>query len=123
MSGQRGFTLLEVLVALTILGLGAVALIQLSAQGLRLVKQSDDHQGAILLADRLAKETAPVAEGLESGKEGALTWERRISRIGTPEALQPPSGPTPRLLALTVTVRWSRDASLTLATLRTAPSP
>jgi prepilin-type N-terminal cleavage/methylation domain-containing protein len=123
MSGQRGFTLLEVLVALTILGLGAVALIQLSAQGLRLVRQSDDHQGAILLADRLAKETARPAEGLESGKEGALTWERRIARVATPEALQPPSGPTPLLLAVTVTVRWNRDASLTLATLRTAPAP
>ena len=122
MRGQGGFTLLEVLVALTILGLGAVALIQLSAQGLRLVKQSDDHQGAILLADRLAKETARLAEGLESGSEGALKWERRIARVATPEALQPPSGPTPRLLALTVTVRWSRDASLTLATLRTAPA-
>jgi prepilin-type N-terminal cleavage/methylation domain-containing protein len=122
MRGQGGFTLLEVLVALTILGLGAVALIQLSAQGLRLVKQSDDHQGAILLADRLAKETAPLAEGLESGNEGALEWERRIARVATPEALHPPSGPTPRLLALTVTVRWGRDAALTLATLRTAPA-
>jgi general secretion pathway protein I len=122
MRGQGGFTLLEVLVALTILALGAVALIQLSAQGLRLVKQSDDHQGAILLADRLAKETGPLAEGLESGNEGALQWERRIARVATPEALHPPSKPTPRLLALTVTVRWSRDASLTLATLRTAPA-
>ena len=123
MSGQRGFTLLEVLVALTILGLGAVALIQLSAQGLRLVKQSDDHQGAILLADRLAKEPSRLAEGIEHGQEGALTWERRVAPVSTPDTLQPPGGPTPRLMALTVTVRWHRDASLTLATLRTAPGP
>ena len=123
MSGQRGFTLLEVLVALTILGLGAVALIQLNAQGLRLVKQSDDHQGAILLADRLAKEPSRLAEGIEHGQEGVLTWERRVAPVSTPDTLQPPGGPTPRLMTLTVTVRWPRDASLTLATLRTAPGP
>jgi type II secretion system protein I len=123
MRGQRGFTLLEVLVALTILGLGAVALIQLSAQGLRLVQHSDDHQAAVLLADRLAKENSPLAVGIEQGQEGPLAWERRIDRVNTPDALQPPGGPTPRLLALTVTVRGSRGSSLTLATLRTAHGP
>ena len=34
---SRGFTLLEVLVALTILGLAIVTLLQLSSQGLRLL--------------------------------------------------------------------------------------
>ncbi len=123
MRSQRGFTLLEVLIALTVLGLGAVVLIQLSAQGLRLVKQSDDHQGAVVLADRLARETPVLAEGIEQGREGPLTWERRVTHVAIPETLQPPGGPIPRLLALTVTVRWSRDASLTLATLRTAHRP
>ena len=93
MKGQRGFTLLEVLVALAILGLGAVALIQLSAQGLRLVKHSDDHQAAVLLADRLAKEIPALAVSIERGQEGPLAWERRIDRVGTPDALGPPSGP------------------------------
>jgi general secretion pathway protein I len=120
MKGQRGFTLLEVLVALAILGLGAVALIQLSAQGLRLVKHSDDHQAAVLLADRLAKEMPALAVSIERGQEGPLAWERRIDRVGTPDALGPPSGPGPRLLALTVTVRGSGGSVLTLATLRTA---
>ena len=120
MRGQRGFTLLEVLVALAILGLGAVALIQLSAQGLRLLKQSDAHQAAVLLADRLARETSPLAEGVETGSAGDFAWERRVAPVGTPDALHPVGGPAPRLLALTVTVRWSR-ASVTLATLRAAP--
>jgi hypothetical protein len=77
----------------------------------------------VLLADRLAKETPPLAVGVEHGQEGPLAWERRIDRVDTPDVLQPPGGPTPRLLALTVTVRGSRGSVLTLATLRTAHGP
>src|SRR5262249_46488475 len=42
----RGFTLLEVLVAFAILAVAIVSLIELSAQGLRLLKVSGDHQRA-----------------------------------------------------------------------------
>ena len=119
MSGARGFTLLEVLVALAILGLGAVALIQLSAQGLRLLTQSDTHQAAVLLADRLTRDVTPLAEGVETGNSGDLTWERRVTVVGTPDGLHPAEGPTPRLLALTVIVR-NRGVSVTVATLRAA---
>lgn len=122
MSGSRGFTLLEVLVAVAILSLGAVALIQLSAQGLRLLKQSDSHQAAVLLADRLAREAKPLAEGVETGTAGELAWERRVTAISTPDALHAAEGRVARLLALTVTVRWSRGASVTLATYRTVPA-
>ena len=43
---NRGFTLLEVLVAMAILGLALVALLQLSAQGLRLLRLAEDRQKA-----------------------------------------------------------------------------
>ena len=67
---SRGFTLLEVLVAMTILGLAIVTLIQLSSQGLRLLRLSDDHQQAVLLADRLARTTEIRSEGVDGGQEG-----------------------------------------------------
>lgn len=118
---MRGFTLLEVLVATLILALAVVALIQLSSQGLRLLKLSGDQQEAALLADRLARATEPLAEGVASGREGPMTWERRIALLGAPDELSPPSGPTPELLALTVTVRWGSDRSLQLASLRLVP--
>ncbi|HKW92355.1 MAG TPA: prepilin-type N-terminal cleavage/methylation domain-containing protein [Methylomirabilota bacterium] len=121
MSHQAGFTLLEVLVALLILGLAVVSLIQLSSQGLRLVKLSGDQQQAVLLADRLVRATAPLAEGVESGQEGPLTWERRVAVVGAPDELSPLSGPTPELLALTVTVHWGMRRSLQLASLRLTP--
>jgi general secretion pathway protein I len=118
---ERGFTLLEVLVATLILGLAVVALIQLSSQGLRLLKQSDDHQQAALLADRLVRAAGPLAEGTESGQEGALRWERRIALRSAPDELAAPSGPTADLLALSVTVRWGASRSLELASLRLVP--
>ena len=60
---ERGFTLLEVLVALAILGLAVVAVIQGFAQGLRLLKLSGDHQRAVLVADQKIREVlAPESQ-------------------------------------------------------------
>ena len=70
MRSQQGFTLLEVLVALAILGLAVVTMIQLFGQGLRLLKVSGDYQQAVLLADQKAREVETVREGTESGEEG-----------------------------------------------------
>jgi prepilin-type N-terminal cleavage/methylation domain-containing protein len=84
-STQTGFTLLEVLVALAILGVAIVASIQGFAAGLRLLKLSGEHQRAMLLADQKLRETATLQEGRETGTEGALTWERAISIVETPE--------------------------------------
>lgn len=123
MKGRRGFTLLEVLVAMAILSLAVVALIQLTAQGLRLLKLSGDHQAAALLADRLAREVTAVAEGVEAGQEGALTWERRVADAPVPQDLDPPSGPTARLLARTVVVRWGLNRAVEVTTLRTVAAP
>jgi len=120
---MKGFTLLEVLVATLILGLAVVSLIQLSSQGLRLLKHSGDQQQAALLADRLTRAVEPLAEGVETGQEGMMTWERRVALMSAPDELIPPSGPTPELRALTVTVRWGPGRSLDLASLRLIPRP
>lgn len=118
MTAPRGFTLLEVLVAMVILGLAIVSLIQLTSQGLRLLKLSSDHQEAALLADRLARGTDPLIEGVETGHDGPLTWERRVIAVAVPDALDPPSGSAAQLMALTVTVRWGPSRAVELATLR-----
>src|SRR5712692_1931274 len=108
MRGHKGtgFTLLEVLVAMVLLSVALVALIQLALQGLRLLSLSGDHQEAVALAARLARSTADADEGLESGQEGPFTWERRVRLVAVPDELLPISGPAPRLLALSVAVRW-----------------
>ena len=116
---SRGFTLLEVLVAMTILGLAFVALLQLSAQGLRLLRLSEDYQEAVQLADRLARGTEPDQERVEAGQQGPLRWERRITLVPVPDGLTPAAGPRYQLFAVSVAVRWGRDRTLELASLRT----
>jgi len=116
---SRGFTLLEVLVATTILGLALVALLQLSAQGLRLLRLSEDYQDAVRLADQLARGTDAAPEGVEAGHQGPLRWERRITLVPVPEELTPAAGPRFRLYAVSVAVRWGRSRTLELASLRT----
>ncbi|HYB70236.1 MAG TPA: prepilin-type N-terminal cleavage/methylation domain-containing protein [Candidatus Bathyarchaeia archaeon] len=115
----RGVTLLEVLMALTILGLAVVALLQLSAQGLRLLGQAGDYQAAVMVADRVARSTDSLREGIEVGRDGPFEWERRVAAVPVPEALTPGAGPHPHLYALTVAVRWGRSRTLALASLRT----
>jgi general secretion pathway protein I len=115
---SRGFTLLEVLVAMTILGIAIVALMQLSSQGLRLLHLSDDYQQAVTVADRIARATDALAEGVDAGQEGRFQWERRITVVPVPEELTPGAGPQLRLYALSVGVRWGRDRTLELASLR-----
>jgi prepilin-type N-terminal cleavage/methylation domain-containing protein len=120
---SRGFTLLEVLVAMTIMGLALVALLQLSAQGLRLLRLSEDYQGAVRLADHLARVVEPDQEGIERGQEGPLRWERRVSVVSVPEELTAAAGPRPRLYAVSVAVGWGHKRTLELTSLRTVVEP
>ncbi len=126
-ANNRGFTLLEVLVAMVILSLAVVTMIQLSSQGLRLVKLSGDHQEATRLADRIARATEVKAEGVDGGQEGPFTWERRIALVPVPKefasATGPASGPTVELYSLSIAVRWGSGRSVELATLRALAVP
>jgi len=118
---SRGFTLLEVLVALTILALAMATLVPLSSHGLRLVRLSDEYQEAVSLADRLVRSLEWPREGVDEGRDGGFRWERRVALVTVPDDLTPPVGPSPRLYALSVTVRWGATRSLELASLRTLP--
>lgn len=121
MRGTRasaGFTLLEVLVAFAVLGLAVVTLIQLCSQGLRLLKVSGDHQRAVLLAEQKVREAEPTGEEIESGQEGEFAWERRVEPYPLPEELTAPGAAPIRLLRITVQIRWSRNRSVEVATLR-----
>ena len=116
---RRGFTLLEVLVALAILGLAVVTIIQLFSQGLRMLKLSGDHQRAVLLADQKTRDVEPEAEGIESGQEGEFTWERRVAPYPVPEDLTVPGVTPVQVFRVSVRVRWHGDRSIEVATLRT----
>ena len=117
----RGFSLLEVLVAMTILGLAIVTLMQLSSQGLRLLRLSDDYQQAVLVADRIVRAGDVPQEGVEAGQDGPFHWERRVVLVPMPEDLTPGAGPKPLLYSLSVAVRWGGSRTLEIASLRAVP--
>lgn len=88
--GAGGFTLLEVLVALAILGVGLGVVFQGIGQGLRLRSQSADNVRLSLLAERILgglaeREAAPTEP--EAGEEAGCRW-----RLETVERAVAPGG-------------------------------
>ena len=122
--GGAGFTLLEVLVALAIVGIAVAGVLQLTSQSLRLLKLAEEHVAAAGLADRLAREQAAPVEGIDGGAEGSYTWERKVSLVETPEELNRRVGPSPQLFAVSIAVRWNGNRAVELATMRASvPGP
>ena len=115
----RGFTLLEVLVALAILGVAVVASIQGFAQGLRLLKLAGDHQDAMLLADQKLREVTEPVEGREEGTEARFQWVRTVTTVPMPEVENNARATRWRAFEVDVRVRWDEKREVQLSTLRT----
>jgi type II secretion system protein I len=117
---RKGFTLLEVLVALAILGFAMVATLQALSGGLEGTRRAKATAQALLLArsllDRVGTEL-PLVPGTVSGEAGgAAHWTVRISQHSLAN--------TRARLALfdvVVTVGEVRGEAVSLATLRLGP--
>jgi type II secretion system protein I len=123
----RGFTLVEVLVAMVVLATVAVAVLELFGGGLRLLRATGDHVGAAILADAKLEELAPgpLDEGTEEGTEGLFQWSRRVTLDRALLPLDAASAPASHLhlARVEVEVRWGRSRRLQLVTLRTWSTP
>ena len=117
---EAGFTLLEVLVAFTILCVAVIAVIQGFAQGLRLLRAAGDQQMAVLIADQKAREVIIPVEGREAGNEGGFDWERTISVVSAPDLTRTPASAKWHVFQIDVTVRWGEKRRLEIVTLRTS---
>jgi prepilin-type N-terminal cleavage/methylation domain-containing protein len=84
-NSPRGFTLLEVLVAVTIVGLGVVTVLQVFSLGLRLGARSTTSteavtQGARVMDELLARKK--LFEGSDSGTLGAAgRWKSQVQAV------------------------------------------
>ena len=85
---SRGFTLLEVLVALTIVGLGVVTLLQIFSLGLRLQSRSNVRTEAIVQGSRVMDELLArkrLTEPADRGKLGPNgRWTAQIQAMRDP---------------------------------------
>jgi len=116
--GEEGFTLLEVLLSVAILGMGVVAAIQLLSGGLRLAKTADEHTGVIFAAREKMAETLLVPRLLEGTTKGAdknIGWTVSVGPHTADKA-----APGKRLLAVTVIAEeLGGSRSYTVSTLKT----
>jgi prepilin-type N-terminal cleavage/methylation domain-containing protein len=85
---ENGFTLLEVLIAMTILGLGVVTLLQIFSQGLQLGARSTARtetiaSGARVMDELLARRT--LSDGSQNGTLGANgRWSAQVQAVRDP---------------------------------------
>ena len=88
---ERGFSLLEVLVAFVILSLVATALFRLFGGALGNASAADDYSRAVLVAESVLAEaaaTAPLVEATNTGvaDDGRIAWTTSIAPYAPPGA-------------------------------------
>lgn len=111
---QKGFSLLEVLVAFSILALSLGVLMQIFSGGLRNVDQSTHHAKAVAIAKslmaRIGTETQllPGEQTGEFGEPGEqYNWQIRLQALEDPlEAGQPVAVSLFGLMGIAVNVEW-----------------
>jgi general secretion pathway protein I len=125
-AGQSGFTLIEVLVALTILSISLAALLAIFLQGLDRARESSNEAAARVLAQSLlaqAKVAANLSFGTSAGKINGLAWRTQIVPYGTQADRTAWQTDPAQIVA---TVSWRGDGglrSISLTTLRLLPKP
>lgn len=112
---SEGFSLLEVLVALTILGIGVVSLIQLFSGSLGTVKKSEDYSKALIYARSLLDEAYSMPDLLDveetfNFKEG-FTATRSVRFVAAEK--------NATLYEISVVVRWLPSGFTELKGIRT----
>ncbi len=123
-NGQAGFTLIEVLVALTILSISLGVLLAVFLQGLDRARESREEASARALAQSLlaqAKSADNPSMGTSVGKTSDFLWRLQVVPYGSAAdrtAWQENAG------QIVATVSWHGDGgmrSISLSTLRLLP--
>lgn len=131
---QRGFTLIEIVVAFAILAVGMGLAMQIATSALRQTRQAAEHTQAALNAQSLL-DTVGVGERLEEGSdagefEDGTRWELDVTpyEIALSNDSPQETGMAPiKLFRLQLTVRWGdaqHERSAQFSTLRAlTPDP
>ena len=124
--GEGGFTLIEVLVALTILSVSLGVLLAVFTQGLDRARESANEAAARVLAQSLlaqAKTSANLSIGDTGGRINGVVWHLRVLPFGSAADRAAWQGGASEISAR---VSWRGDGgmrSITLSTLRYVGKP
>jgi len=124
---KKGFTLIEVVVAMAILGVGIAVIIELFSGGLRLVRTSGEYTqavnyGRVKMEEMTVKPT--LNEGTEEGEfDGIYRWQVDVKRMDLlPAKIETDFKPPVELYQVKIHVLWKsglRERSTMLETYRT----
>jgi len=108
--GQKGFTLLEVVVALAILGVGLTVIIELFSGGLRLGRTSEEYTKAVGYARMKLEEISladKVEEGIqEGGFDGNYRWRAEFKKVDLLPPRETDYRPPMELYQVRIDVLW-----------------
>ncbi|MBU2532612.1 MAG: prepilin-type N-terminal cleavage/methylation domain-containing protein [Alphaproteobacteria bacterium] len=115
---ERGFSMLETIVALVILALALATLFQAYGDGLGAISAASRHADARLLAESLLAEVAePATPRSSNGRHRGLTWQLTVKPATGDLAASVAGGPL-RLYEVAATVRWAPNRQIILRSLR-----
>ena len=114
---SRGFSLLEVMVALAILGIAVVAIFQLFSINLRTTQKADDYTKAIFYARSMLDEAYSRVDPSEASASEEYERKYKVTREVSVKS-ESEKGDV-RVYEITVTVTWPPSGSFRIKGLRT----
>jgi general secretion pathway protein I len=125
-NSKSGFTLLEVLVALTILAVSVAWLLQLCSSNLRAVGRSAEYMSFLMRADGKLREIAALDQLSEGSWQETASDGMRTDIIITNVLTDKTDSLQVKMLEITVRVYWKRGPkgkTVTLTTTKLVPRP